>query len=225
MQFRLLGFPVTVQTSVLVLAGVYLLLGLEARNPIPEVVAAVLTIFASILWHELGHAVAARSFGLGPVEITLHGFGGLTFHSRSDRAWKDLVVTLAGPGAGLALGVASLAVLLLLPLPGLAGFVITQLVFVNIFWSLFNLLPMYPLDGGNALSAVLRIFVPAIAWPVTIGLGLAGGVLLGLSALWLSARGEASALFLLFVAGMIVNANLQMRKQWIAAKAEAARAA
>jgi stage IV sporulation protein FB len=219
--FDLFGFPVTLQNGMFVLAGVYLLLGVQDRTPVPEVVGGVLAIFGSILWHELGHAFAARNFGLGPIAITLHGFGGTTRHLRADKPWKELIVTLSGPGNGLLLGVVAVIAAMYVH-DGVGGAIIERLVFVNVFWSLFNLLPMFPLDGGNALLSFLRIVAPGIAYPVVIGLGLLLGVLLAAGAIALTMSGVGTALFLLMLAGTAVQSNWALWTAWSDARARGA---
>ncbi len=213
MEFRLLGFPVTIETSAFILAGVYFLFGLQRQDPMLENVAGVLVIFGSILWHEFGHALSAKAFGLGPISITLHGFGGLTQHARAGTAWRDLLVILAGPGAGLFLGMGALIAGLLVPMDGLLGAIWNQLVFVNIFWSLFNLLPIFPMDGGQALNAVLRMTFPSWAWPVTIWLGLGGGAALAALALY------NGSFFMVMMAGTMIQNNWSLRQRWNAAMA------
>jgi Zn-dependent protease len=211
--FRLFGFPVEIQSGALIYAGIYLLFGIQAQRPIVESALGVLGMLGSVLLHELGHATMAQTFGLGPVSIVLHGFGGITRHRGSRQPWKDFLVTIAGPAAGLILAlVAFLAIAL--PLPELAQSVLWSLVGVNVFWSLFNLLPLFPLDGGQALFAGMRQVAPNQALPATFFTGLLGGGALAAAALWLSFKGSANSIFLLFVAGMIVRENLQLRTLW-----------
>lgn len=204
MTFDLLGFPVTIQNGLFVLAGIYLLMGVQNREPMQEVAAGVVVIFASILWHELGHAFAARRLKLGPIDITLHGFGGYTRHSVADRPWKNLVVSLAGPMNGLAVGLIAIPAYLRVD-HGLAASVLGEFVFVNVFWSLFNLLPMVPLDGGNALFSGLRIVAPSVAIPAVIASSaLFGGSILAFGIL-MAVQGVSAALFLIWIAGTVLN--------------------
>jgi Zn-dependent protease len=162
--FHLFGFPVRVHPMVWLLAF-FVVLSSASDGPAGLALGFLwaLVAFASILAHELGHAVAARAFALGPVEILLQGFGGLTFYRRSGSIRQRLVITAAGPGAGLALAALSLlplaALFPLQPFPG-AGLLRVLLVVVlrvNLFWSLFNLLPMAPLDGGMLLGHLLAL--------------------------------------------------------------------
>ncbi len=155
--FRLFGFHVQVQwffwLTCIVLGG-----GFYARTPEDWIRVAIWTavVFLSIMLHELGHAWMGRRYGAQPY-IVLHGLGGLTAlpgatFNRSQNVW----VSLAGPGAGLALGIVLVATAPFLPLGGTYAHVaLGFLVYVNIFWSLFNLLPVLPMDGGQVLRAIL----------------------------------------------------------------------
>jgi Zn-dependent protease len=151
-RFRVAGIPVDVQPWFLVVAGVS---ALQLRSP-PLVLMWMATVTASVLWHELGHALTMRRFGFAP-RIELHAMGGLAHWppGANPSARQALAVTAAGPFAGLLLG----AVVWVLamgagPLPYLARIAIDWIVWVNIAWSLFNLLPLLPLDGGNLLDHV-----------------------------------------------------------------------
>lgn len=161
------------------LAG--LLLGLNGNQKPAEMLLWIGTFFVSIIVHELGHALTARAHGWEPW-ITLHGFGGLasyrpTYHSTR----SQLLITAAGPGAGFLFAAVLLAAIAaaghevrfgwhfgtLLPVQ-FAGFasdrlnmLLSDLLFINIFWGLVNLLPVYPLDGGQISRELLELAHPA----------------------------------------------------------------
>jgi Zn-dependent protease len=116
----------------------------------------VLLALVSVLLHELGHAVLARHAGARP-SITLMAMGGVTTYTppRQLSRLESLAISLAGPAVGLLLGG---ALLLLRPdedPPGLVGFALRAAIFTTLGWSLFNLLPIAPLDGGQALRELL----------------------------------------------------------------------
>lgn len=214
LRFRFAGFPVEVAPTALILLGVFFLLGLSWQWSLTLVLAAVGIALVSVLLHELGHATLARLFGLDPIEITLHGMGGHTKHRASGSPGKDLAIILAGPGFGLLLAGAG-AVMLLAPLPEALREVFVLLVGLNVFWSVFNLLPIFPMDGGQALSSFLQLFLPqGTAWPITWGVGLLGALAIGGLAL---ALGE---IFILFFAGMFAWRNVQMLQWWRARSRE-----
>jgi stage IV sporulation protein FB len=177
LNFRLLGIPVRVHP---LFWAVALLLGLSGNHEPVEMLFWVGAVFVSILVHELGHALAARSYGWPP-RITLHGMGGLasylpTYHNPR----SQILITAAGPSAGflfatLITGVivasghavrfdwppASRMPFLWEPYGSLqTNLLIFDLLFINIFWGLVNLLPIYPLDGGQIAREVLGLVNP-----------------------------------------------------------------
>lgn len=210
-RFQVLGFPVTVQPGFAILVGIYMLFGLQAQRPLWTSLSFAAVVFVSILVHELGHAVTARRLGLRVGGIFIHGFGGHVTHSRGPAA-RQLLVSLAGPGAGLLLGIPLLIGTLVLDPHGSARIVLEQAVFVNVVWSLFNLLPMLPLDGGNALGSLLEVLVgPARGWNVATTVGVVCGAAIALLALsW----GQT---FIMFLGGYCAWHSLQVRRAWLAA--------
>ena len=153
-RFKLLGFPVSIEPFFwLVIA----LLGGALRANSPQAVLLLLVwmlvVLVSILVHELGHALAGRRYGATP-EIRLHGFGGMAvMHGGRFNRLQSILVSAAGPAFGFALGVLVLLVYLGAfqnrELPLELGYGITMLLYVNFFWTLINLLPILPLDGGQ----------------------------------------------------------------------------
>lgn len=176
LNFRVLGIPVRVHPLFWFVA---LLLGMSGDQQAVPMLLWVATVFVSILVHELGHALTARSYGWDPW-ITLHGFGGLASYRPTYRSpGAQILITLAGPGAGFLF--AALVVLLIvvsghrvefawphsvLPIrfdpfeSNRLNMLIVYMLYVNIFWGLVNLLPIYPLDGGRITQEVLQIANP-----------------------------------------------------------------
>ncbi|MGI9023763.1 MAG: TPR end-of-group domain-containing protein [Acidimicrobiales bacterium] len=153
LKFRIFGIPVHVDNSFWVIAA---LLGFTGGT-VDIIVSWVVVVFVSVLLHELGHAVAFRIYGQKP-RVELLAMGGLTSGSAPLTGSRDVVVSLAGPLTGLLLlGVPAL----LLPDQGgnsILEIVRRELLFVNIAWSVVNLLPVLPLDGGQVAASVLRRF-------------------------------------------------------------------
>ncbi len=215
--FRLLGFPVVIHPMAWLVLG-FILLSRASGGPGALLRGAIVVavLFGSILVHELGHALVARGFRLGPVSILLHGFGGLTTHRRSSSAGRSMLITAAGPGAGLLLG--GLSLVLYLPLVfggltdgvtssspiGLLAYTLDILVWINVFWSLFNLLPMAPLDGGQLLDAglVLLGVAPIKAHKIVAVVSLALAAVVAVAAIALHFW------FLIFVAFLVAQRNL-----------------
>lgn len=158
--FRLFGIPIQVSLF-FVLMAVLLSQGFARGSPVMLAVWVVV-IFLSVLFHELGHAFTARAFGHQPY-ISFIALGGVT-------AWREkgemtpgrrLLVSFAGPAAGLALGVAVLVLGGLFTTKGSAARNTAALIaLVNGFWAVINLIPMLPLDGGKIMAAVFDLVTP-----------------------------------------------------------------
>lgn len=117
---------------------------------------AAVVFFASLLAHELGHAVQARREGMEIEGITLWLFGGVArFKGMFPSAGAELRIAVAGPLVSLALGVGFVLVAAFAGLPAEADGVFAWLGYINIFLLLFNLLPALPLDGGRVLRSAL----------------------------------------------------------------------
>jgi Zn-dependent protease len=126
-------------------------------NPLLWGLGVALALFASVLVHELAHALYALRKGGQIRDITLLMIGGVTNMSESPReARHEAVMALVGPLVSLTLG--ALFWTLEWATPG-AGFNLRFALFhlgaLNIFLGLFNLLPAFPMDGGRILRALL----------------------------------------------------------------------
>ena len=176
LRFRLFGFDVRITPWFWLLA---LLLGARGEAEPVRVLIWVGVVFVSILVHELGHAFAFRYFGINSHVVlyqfgglavpnsTFSGYG--TGGNLKPR--DQIIVSLAGPCAGFALAALTAGVVhasgeyfyfeyrkgmfpTLIMSDGIffhptLNPLVSDLIFVNIMWGLLNLLPLYPLDGGQ----------------------------------------------------------------------------
>jgi Zn-dependent protease len=200
--FRLFGIPVTIRPSFLVIAA---LIGFTSRRPIVYLVAFVAIVFVSILIHELGHAITARSYG-AEVEIELNGIGGLTSWSVPDKELgpgQRALVAAAGSGVGVLFGgIVWLFDRFTGPYVEVAGFVVSTLIAVNVLWGLLNWLPIRPLDGGHLFTSLLQKVIPTRAEVIAnvVFFITAAGALAW--ALW------AQRIFLALIAGWLLMGEL-----------------
>jgi Zn-dependent protease len=119
-------------------------------------VAASLGFFASILLHELGHALQARRDGLEIDGITLWIFGGVArFAGMFPTAGAEFRIAVAGPLVSLLLTVGLLGATWIPGLPEGVDGVLAWLGIINAALLIFNLIPALPLDGGRMLRAAL----------------------------------------------------------------------
>jgi stage IV sporulation protein FB len=156
--FRIGSIPVRIHATFFI-TSVFLSGAVSTRNiALAEVVTWMSVVLVSVMVHELGHAMMGKAFGLAP-EIDLHGMGGTTSWQSGRRltTLQSIAVSVAGPGVGLVLGGALWLYSrgATLDQPHWIQLVVAQMIYVNVAWGIFNLLPMFPLDGGNALRSVL----------------------------------------------------------------------
>jgi len=151
----------------------------------------ILALFLCVLLHEFGHALAARSFGIRTPMITLLPIGGLASIERiPKKPTQEIFIAVAGP----LVNVVIVAVLWLTrslgppwqwnitptleePLP-----LTQQLLIINIMLVLFNMLPVFPMDGGRVFRALLAFALPwakatEIAALIGQSLAILGGIL------------------------------------------------
>ena len=180
-RFKLFGFPLSIHWTFLILP---ILWGSQSGpDPIDQtrsVLIYIIVFFISILGHELGHALAYRSFG-GSAQIMIHAMGGMAVSHGSFNRKQKIIITAAGPLFGLAMGIICLLLPMFLDLASMSKYLIKFLnlmIFLNIFWSFFNLLPIIPLDGGQLLGHIMHEKKPVLR-------GQIGGITAGLAALFL----------------------------------------
>ena len=130
--------------------------GLSDGTYLAMALAAAVIFFASLIAHELGHALQARREGMEIEGITLWLFGGVArFKGMFPSAGAEFRIAIAGPLVSLALGVAFVLIAAVAGLPAEAEGVVAWLGYINLLLLVFNLLPALPLDGGRVLRSAL----------------------------------------------------------------------
>jgi Zn-dependent protease len=171
----LLGFPVEINASFLILLAV---VWLAFGGPVGAILVCL--AFGSVLLHELGHAVVARALGVDIGGIELSFFGGAAKMLRSPRtASHEIAIAIAGPLVSLALGGIGL---------GLAAVAHSSLLgwlgWTNLIIAGFNLIPALPMDGGRILRALLtRKYDYVAATDVAVRVSRVAAVAFGLGGL------------------------------------------
>lgn len=161
LQFSLFNIPVRVSIWFWLFAA---LIGFDySKMGTDYLLAWVMVVFLSILIHELGHALFLKWYGDDPW-IVLLPFGGYAASYGFERhsTLRTVIMLLAGPGAGFLLAGATfgLAMAFSGSLTQLMVNVADMLIIVNIVWGLFNLLPVFPLDGGRVCQQLFRWMSP-----------------------------------------------------------------
>jgi len=184
---RIAAIDVYVHFTFFLLLGWEALRDYQAHGDTAEAISGlvfILILFGIVVLHELGHALAARSYGIRTRDIMLLPIGGVARLERMPRdPGQELVVALAGPAVNVVLAVVIYLVLALgrglspfgeaLQVGG--GF-LDRLFWVNVSLAVFNLLPAFPMDGGRVLRAALAMrldYARATQVAATIGQGVA----------------------------------------------------
>ncbi len=157
--FRIGQTTVDLEPSFLFLVGLFVILEMESKAPIHQALLWIPILLVSVLFHEFGHAGAIRLFGFGSSEILLSGMGGVTLNRRPTIPLKEVVISAAGPACSFLLAAICGVVLVLLPAsngdPFLAA-LLPSMLRANVVWGIFNLAPVFPLDGGQIVKNLVR---------------------------------------------------------------------
>jgi Zn-dependent protease len=136
---------------------VFLLAGINSDFAIIEMVIWAIVIFISVVIHEFGHALTAVVFGQ-EARIDLVGFGGVTHRQGPHLSLRqEFLIVLNGPLAGLGLAFVSYFLAYFFENKSNILFYTFEIAFyANIFWTVINLLPIQPLDGGHLLRIIFE---------------------------------------------------------------------
>lgn len=194
---RVGGVPVFVERSWLLIAALvvwsfygrleFVVGDLGSGVVLATAIVAALLFFASILAHEIGHALMSLARGIGVRSITLFALGGVTESVSESRTARDeFLIVGIGPFTSLVLGAAFGLLATAAADVRLAAVVFGYLGWANIALAVFNVVPAYPLDGGRLLRSVLwgatRRPHQATRWAARVGQALAAALVVW--ALW-----------------------------------------
>ena len=159
-------------------------------SPVEQAVY-MFALFASVVFHELGHAAVCYAYGIKTTEIVMFPVGGVAARSTKPTSRQDLWISLAGPFVNLVIACG----LLLWRLQTLGWLetikalqvvdldLVSKCILANLSLAVFNLLPAFPMDGGKALRGLLSLFkteaqaarlASIIGRTIAISLGLFG---------------------------------------------------
>jgi Zn-dependent protease len=187
--FKILGVPVRLHFTFILLLVFLLFIGVGERQSGWMTALYVLALFASVLLHELGHTLVARRYGIRTTEIVMFPIGGVSRPERAPKAREELWVALSGPLVNLIIAAALLAWVGVqkgfVSLPQLReptdANLAERIAIGNLVLFVFNLLPAYPMDGGRILRSFLALRVPEEeATRIAAGAGQALAILMGL---------------------------------------------
>ena len=218
----ILGIRIEVHvTFLLLLVGMVALSQPRTSAELLQLLTLVALIFASVMLHELGHALMARRFGIVTHEIIMTGIGGIARLQRMpEKPSQELLIAVAGPAVNVVI-----ATVVAIPLLARhedfaailaaysAGRFFESLFMANVVMFFFNLIPAFPMDGGRVLRALMAMTMPfarATRYATIVGQGFALLFALVGGLVWHSVALVAIALFV-FVTAREERALVQTR--------------
>lgn len=184
---RLFGIDIQLHWSFLLVPLMVLFNNVQlGTDALAHMLTLVAAMFGCVVLHELGHALAARRYGIPTRDITLYPIGGIARLERMpDHPWQEFWIAVAGPAVNVAIVMILLPLLMLGGASGLTqtslgflgGNLLFDLAMVNVILVVFNMLPAFPSDGGRVLRALLamrmnRLRATEIASYVGIGMAV-----------------------------------------------------
>ncbi|HEX6098885.1 MAG TPA: M50 family metallopeptidase [Thermoanaerobaculia bacterium] len=156
------GTSIDIDFNFIFLILFFVVLNYDPKIGIQYALIWIPILFVSVLIHELAHAGMIGLLGFGSSHVVLSGMGGVTINQRRARPWQDLLISLAGPFSSF--GLYFLAAWIannveIAQTDRMLAALMPRLAIANVFWGIFNLIPVPPLDGGHATREFFRMFL------------------------------------------------------------------
>jgi Zn-dependent protease len=169
--------------------------------------AMALLLFGSVLLHELGHSLVAKSQGIQVKSITLFIFGGVASIERESKTpGEAFQVAIAGPAVSFALFGLFFGLTQALSPSGAGQILALNLAQINLVLGLFNLIPGLPLDGGQVLKAMVWKLTgnrfQGVRWAAQTGKAL-GGFAIAAGVILALLSGEFGAIWIALIGGFV----------------------
>ncbi len=154
------GHPIFMEPVFLLLVAFFVFSGLKSPDQFLENLLWAPILFVSIFWHEVGHALAIDRAGYGKSQIVLQGMGGVTINHRKVGAppGHGAIISVMGPVFSFSLVLIFGLAYMFYPNEDLLNTFFGQMALINAIWGVFNLLPIFPMDGGNIMLHAFRKF-------------------------------------------------------------------
>jgi Zn-dependent protease len=206
------SIPIYLHWTFFLLPGIVYLQAGQSETQLLLALTMIPLIFTCVVLHEYGHALTARWFGIGTQDITLYPIGGVARLKRmSEKPLEEMIIAVAGPAVNVV--IAALLFCIWLPLAfilqnamfeSFAGLILTWVLWGNVLMVLFNMLPVFPMDGGRVLRAILSSWLGNLqGTQIAVGVGVVMAVLMGAAGLALGHQ------MLAVLAAFVVFAGLQ----------------
>lgn len=181
---------IDVDFSFFILVGLFVILNYDPNAGVHFALLWIPILFLSVLVHELAHAAAIAAQGFGGSHVVLGGMGGVTINERRAKPWQDLIISIAGPASSFLLWYIAKEIRYteVVQSDNFLRELVPRMQIANLFWGIFNLVPVPPLDGGHATREFFRIFLnEKNAFVVSIWIAMIGGGVAVALAFWAEA--------------------------------------
>ena len=214
---RIFGIEIHIAYSLYLIMGLFLL---QSSNAGIYGMLAMLMLPVCVLAHELGHSVTSQKFGVKVNRIILHMLGGAAeIGSLIPGPRAEIIIAIMGPLVSLAIAMISYYLMYLVG-NSPAAFLFYYLMYMNTFLAIFNLLPVFPMDGGRiALAIAILIKGPERALKLVKPLSIAGVVILcGYGLLQMSAGNQSGLMMILIGLLVYFQGNQELQARMYAAR-------
>ena len=200
LSFNLFGFHTSIQPFFWLIAGLITALNIGGINDnmpfwIGKLLIGMAGVMLSVLVHELGHAFSFRYLFNTPCAIVLHGFGGAAVPLQNYQYKNDVggvaakcFLSFSGPLAGFMFAFVMLGIVQSIPTDdrvaiALLRFFLGWTAIISIIWGIFNLLPIYPMDGGHIARDLFVFLSPRQGVKLSLIFSMTCAVLLAVLAI------------------------------------------
>ena len=165
--FRLMGVPIRLHFTFVLLLIFLVVTGLGSNQSGLNYAIYLIALFASVLAHELAHAIVGARQGIRTLEIVMFPIGGVSRLERNAKAAEEFRIAAAGPVVNLLISIALFSYLFAKhqPISAVVAFIVPsdanlveRIAEANLILAAFNLIPAFPMDGGRMLRAFLSRF-------------------------------------------------------------------
>ena len=191
----------------------FFIFNLGQHLPGEKLVTLFMVFLLTILLHELGHALVALAQGMMGVSITLSALGGYCSYSGERHPYREFLISLTGPVTNLFIAWICYLITTNIRIDDvLLRFFVEQMLYWNLVLGILNLIPIYPLDGGQVALSLCRLFSKNDRFSRSFTLGLSVVAAVGaLSVLIALNQGEFPIFNLVLVMILLASAFRDLR--------------
>jgi len=158
---KVFNVPIMIHWSVLIIFFIFIMPVFINESMINGFIQFFLycSIYFFVTCHEFGHILMARKFGVNTKSITICAIGGIAYLEKMpEKPFQEFMIAIAGPAASIALGLLFLGICVISK-NTLVVSVFHYFSVINFVFTIFNIIPLYPMDGGRILRSLLQMII------------------------------------------------------------------